>query len=154
MLSPTIAIGLLCTVAVLTLASVRRIPEGHAYTLRRIGGHVRTIGAGIHVILPLIERVAHKINLLGNVVDVSVPSGATVAAPLRGNVYFQVMDAQRADAVIDHIGDLLRQRVPELVAGPCDEQDLAARSQHLKVELNNDLCSRGVLITRVQLAAA
>ena len=153
MLSPTIAICLLCTAGVLAFAFVRRIPEGHAYTLRRIGGQVRTIGAGIHVVLPLIERVAHKINLLGNIVDVSVPQGAAVAAALRGRIYFQVMDAQRADAVIDHIGDLLRQRVPELAAGACVEDDLVERGQHLKAELNHDLRERGVLVTRVQLTA-
>ena len=37
---------LLCAAATLFLASVRRIPEGHAYTLRRVGGHMRTVGAG------------------------------------------------------------------------------------------------------------
>jgi hypothetical protein len=53
--------------------------------------------------------------------------------------------------VIDHIGDLLRQRVPELAAGPCAEDDLTERGQHLKTELNLDLRERGVLVTRVQL---
>jgi len=153
MLTPTVSFALLCTLTVLALVSVRRIPEGHAYTLRRIGGHMRTIGAGIHVVLPLIERVAHKINLLGNVVEVSVP-GADNAAPLSGRVYFQVMDAQRADAVIDNIGDLLQRRVPELARGSCSELDPNARAQHLKAELNHDLCARGVLVTRVQLPNA
>jgi len=153
MLTPTVSFALLCTLTVLALVSVRRIPEGHAYTLRRIGGHMRTIGAGIHVVLPLIERVAHKINLLGNVVEVSVP-GAGDAAPLSGRVYFQVMDAQRADVVIDNIGDLLQRRVPELALGSCSEQDLTARAQHLKAELNQDLCACGVLVTRVQLPNA
>ena len=153
MLTPTVSFALLCTLTVLALVSVRRIPEGHAYTLRRIGGHMRTIGAGIHVVLPLIERVAHKINLLGNVVEVSVP-GADNAAPLSGRVYFQVMDAQRADEVIDNIGDLLQRRVPELARGSCSELDPSARAQHLKAELNHDLCARGVLVTRVQLPNA
>src|SRR5512140_1000660 len=135
MLTPTIAF--LCTLTLLALACVRRIPEGHAYTLRRIGGQMRTLGAGVHVVLPLIERVAHKINLLGNVVDVTIPPGADNAA-LRGRVYFQVMDAQRADAVIDEIAELLRRRIPELAAGPCAEADLGERTQHLKSELNRD----------------
>ena len=154
MLSPSLTIALLCTFAALVFVSVRRIPEGYAYTLRRVGGQMRTIGAGIHVVLPLIERVAHKINLLGNVVEVTVPSSSDSAAPLCGRVYFQVMDAQRADAVIDNIADLLRRRIPELAAGPCAEEDLTARTQHLKAELNQDLRDRGLLITRVQLASA
>jgi regulator of protease activity HflC (stomatin/prohibitin superfamily) len=138
---------LLCVVIALIAVSVRRIPEGHAYTLRRFGGQMRTVGAGLHVVLPLIERVAHKIRLLNNVVDVQ-------SAPLHGRVYFQVLDAGRADGVIDAMADMLRQRIPELACSTCIEEDLAARNLHLKAELNRDFSERGVLITRVQLTNA
>lgn len=150
MLSPMPFIALLSALAALALVSVKRIPDGHAYTLRRIGGHMRTIGAGIHVVLPLIERVAHKINLLGNVVELALPPSSGAAA-LRGRVYFQVMDAQRADAVIDGMTELLRQRIPELI-GNSAQEDSAARNLRLKAELNRDLRDRGLLVTRVQLA--
>lgn len=154
MFTPNMILTVFAALSALAATSVRRIPEGHAYTLRRIGGRMRTLGAGVHVVVPLIERVAHKINLLGNVVEVSVPSPHANATPLRGLVYFQVMDAQRADPVIEQIPDLLRQRIPELATHTCIEEDLAARTQHLKAELNQDFCKRGLLVTRVQLAAA
>jgi len=136
---------LLCVVMALIAVSVRRIPEGHAYTLRRVGGQMRTLGAGLHLVVPLIERVAHKIRLLNNVVDVQTPA-------LHGRVYFQVLDAGRADGVIDAMADMLRQRIPELAASTCTEDDLATRNLHLKAELNRDYSERGVLITRVQLS--
>jgi regulator of protease activity HflC (stomatin/prohibitin superfamily) len=150
MFSPIVFLALLCAFAALTFASVKRIPEGHAYTLRRVGGHMRTLGAGTHLVLPLIERVAHKITLLGNVVEIAVQTPAG-ASSLRGRVYFQVLDAQRADDVIDGVADLLRRRIPEL-AGNDPQEDLSARNLRLKVELNRDLRDRGLLITRVQLA--
>ena len=137
---------LLCAVAALIALSIRRIPEGHAYTLRRVGGQLRTVGAGLHLVMPLVERVAHKIRLLNNVVDVQT-------SMLKGRVYFQVLDAERADAVIDAMADMLRQRIPELAASTCTEEDSAARNLHLKTELNRDFGERGVLITRVQLSA-
>lgn len=149
--TPILYLMFLSAIAALTFASVKRIPEGHAYTLRRIGGHMRTLSAGTHLILPLIERVAHKIRLLGNVVEIAVLPASETAATLRGRVYFQVLDAQQADAVIDSVADLLRQRIPEL-AGENAEEDYAARNLRLKVELNRDLRDRGLLITRVQLA--
>ena len=138
---------LLCAVAALIALSIRRIPEGHAYTLRRVGGQLRTVGAGLHLVMPLVERVAHKIRLLNNVVDVQT-------SMLKGRVYFQVLDAERADAVIDAMADMLRQRIPELAASTCTEEDSAARNLHLKTELNRDFGERGVLITRVQLSSA
>ncbi|MGA9334962.1 MAG: hypothetical protein WBV39_11850 [Rudaea sp.] len=148
MLSPMPIVALTCCLMVLGAVCLRRIPEGHAYTLRRVGGHMRTVGAGIHLVWPLIERVAHKIRLLGNEVEVAAhaPSG-----DISGRVYFQVIDAQRADALIDDIADLLRRRIPELTAGSCNETDPAMRDAHLKTELNRDLRERGVLITRVQM---
>jgi len=122
---------LFCIVMTLIAVSIRRIPEGHAYTLRRVGGQMRTLGAGLHLVVPVIERVAHKIRLLNNVVDVQTQA-------LNGRVYFQVLDAGRADGVIDAMADMLRQRIPELAASTCTEVDLATRNLHLKAELNRD----------------
>ncbi len=148
--TPMLLLALLCGLTTALLVCLRRIPEGQAYTLRRVDGHLRTVGAGVHLVLPLVERVTHKIRLLGNVVDIAAP---TANGNLRGRVYFQVLDAKRADAVIDGIADLVRQRVPALSQDTCAEDDIGARSTHLKAELNRDLNVRGVLVTRVQLSA-
>ena len=146
--TPMLLLALLCGLTTLLLVCLRRIPEGQAYTLRRVDGHLRTVGAGVHLVLPLLERVTHKIRLLGNVVDIALQAAG---GDLCGRVYFQVLDAQRADAVIDDIADLVRQRVPALNHAVCTESDIGARSAHLKAELNRDLNVRGVLVTRVQL---
>lgn len=146
--APMLLLALLCGLTTALLVCLRRIPEGQAYTLRRVDGHLRTIGAGVHLMLPLIERVTHKIRLLGNVVDIAAPAAD---GDLRGRVYFQVLDARRADAVIDGIADLVRARTPALVAQDSAANDAVARSAHLKAELNRELNPRGVLVTRVQL---
>jgi regulator of protease activity HflC (stomatin/prohibitin superfamily) len=152
MLSPTLLLAL-CILAVLAFASIKRIPEGHAYTLRRIGGHMRTLEAGTHIVVPLIERVAHKINLVGNVVEIAVQPASSAVPTLLGRVYFQVMNAKRADAFIDSVADLLRQRIPELCGEDAGE-DCTARNLRVKSELNRDLRDCGLLITRVQLIPA
>ena len=107
MLSPMILMALVA-IAVLAFASIRRIPEGQVYTLRRVGGHTRVMHSGMHFMLPLIERVAHKISLTGS----NVPVDGLVAAEqqYRGIVYFQVLDPARADRVIDGIDGLLQER--------------------------------------------
>lgn len=150
MLTPMLVMALLCAAAVLFVASVKRIPEGHAYTLRRIGGHMRTLGAGTHLVLPVVERVAHRIRLLGNVVDVGDIAAPGQNVTLHGQVYYQVLDAQRADAIIDEVGPRVCERLPELIAS-APSQDADARNLHLKTELNRSLRERGLLVTRVQL---
>lgn len=150
MLSPMLVLALICASAVV-FASVKRIPEGYAYTLRRFGGHIRTLGAGTHFVLPLIERVAHKINLSGNAVDVPDLIVPNSDRHLSGKIYVQVLDAQRADPVVDQIGQLVCQRLPELMASPVEE-DVSACNARLKAELNRQLCDQGLLVTRVQLS--
>ncbi|MGA9342735.1 MAG: hypothetical protein WBV61_10475 [Rhodanobacteraceae bacterium] len=139
-----------CTVLVLAAASVRRIPEGSVYSLRRIGGHTRMLGAGLHLVMPLVESVAHKINLAGNTVkfDSSLSSGQ----PCRGTLYFQVLDPERADAVIDGVNGWLRTRTTDLLRHAAFPDHADERRQWLKQALNAELRDRGLLIARVDLS--
>jgi len=150
MLSP-ITVFVVFSVAVAMLACVRRIPQGQAYTLRRVGGHLRAIGAGTHVVVPLVERVAHRIRLLGNVV--AFERLATGGRCYDGAIYYQVLDAERADAVIDRVDGLLRGCLARQLEAVADE-DEPARNRRIKSELNREVAERGILITRVQITAA
>lgn len=146
MLTPT----LICAAVLLFAACVKRIPEGHAYTLRRLDGHLRTLGAGMHIVLPLIERVAHKIRLLGNVVEIEPIAVPGQEATLRGQVYYQVLDARRADTIIDEVAPRVREQLPRLLAELASPDD-SDRNLQLKSGLNRQLRDRGLLVTRVQL---
>ena len=150
-MSPITSFLLLCGFAGLLFVSIRRIPEGQVYTLRRIGGQMRTVGAGLHVVLPFVERVIHKIRLLGNVVAVNVPTPS--GDNLHGNIYVQVVDARRADEVIDSVPDLLSRRVTDICVCQTEENE-AERNRRIKMQLNSELGERGLLITRVQLTQA
>jgi regulator of protease activity HflC (stomatin/prohibitin superfamily) len=151
MLSPA-SIMALGAFAVLILASVRRIPEGQAYTLRRFGHPSRVLGAGFHLIMPLIDRIGHKISLAGNVIEFRAGKTATDSTPgTEGSLYYQVLDAERADAVIDDVEALLRRKTLNLIAQSPAANDSAQRDAHIKNELNSALRDRGILVTRVQL---
>jgi len=150
MLSPMIMMALVAA-AVLVVASIRRIPEGQVYTLRRMGGHTRVMYSGMHFMLPLFERVAHKISLTG----ANVPVDNLVAPDrhYRGVVYFQVLDPARADRVIDGIDDLLQERTRSLFADAALPDTSDGRRLWLKQALNSDVRERGLLVTRVDLDA-
>ncbi|MEO8011156.1 MAG: hypothetical protein ABI650_05885 [Dokdonella sp.] len=148
MLSPLLWI-MLCSLGVLALASVRRIPEGQVYSLRRVGGQTRLVGAGMHFLLPLIERVSHKISLTGS----TLPLAGALASgvPYRGMVYFQVLDPARAEIVIESVDSLLHDRATALLAdgaSPVDNGDLRG---WLKSALNSEIRDRGLFVTRVDL---
>jgi hypothetical protein len=137
--------------ALLAVACVRRIPQGQVYTLRSRSGRVRTVGAGVHVVLPLLERVAQKINLAG--ATVAVDQLRRNEEDFRALVYFQVLDAKRAEDVIQDVEGLLRVTTRRLFDYAFLPDDADARRRWLKQSLNSELRDRGLLIARVDLAA-
>jgi regulator of protease activity HflC (stomatin/prohibitin superfamily) len=144
--------------AVAVAMSVKRIPEGQVYTLRRLGKPAGTLTAGTHLVVPLIERIAHKISITGYTlaVDERMAEDATEARNLRGRVWWQVLDPERAEAVIDRADDMIRLQLRDAVqhATASEAQDLRSRNQRIKQTLNTSLRERGVLVTRVELNLA
>ena len=144
-------IWMLCIAAglVLLAASIRRIPEGQVYALRRVGGHVRRVGPGTHFVLPLVERIARKINLAG--ASLAVDGLEHDGRALRATVFYQVLDAGRAERVLDDLGRMLGDATRSLVADAEFPVDAAARPRWLKQALNARLRESGVFVARVDL---
>lgn len=143
-------------VVLLMVAAFKRIPEGHVYSLHRFGRPARMLDAGVHLVLPLVDRVAHKISLSGHVMQLELPASQYMPA-LAGIVYWQVLEPERVDAVIDQAEDLIRSTTVDALlqhAAPLTDEVPVARNARLKQMLNQQLRQRGVLITRVDLAQA
>lgn len=157
MISSLTIVLILMLTAVVGALSIKRIPEGQVYTLRRLGKPAGTLTAGTHLVVPLIERIAHKISITGYTLAVDERlQPETVAAPtLRGRIWWQVLDPERADSVIDRADDLIRLRLRDAVqSANVDDPDLRSRNQRIKQTLNGSLRERGVLVTRVELDLA
>ena len=155
----TLTLFTLLVIGLLAAVCVKRIPEGQVYTLRRLGKPAGTLTAGMHVVVPLIERIAHKISITGYTLAIEERvqvEGHAEPEILRGRVWWQVLDPERADAVIDRADEMIRTRVigalPEVASD--DGDDLRARNLRLKQALNGSLRERGVLVTRVELDLA
>ena len=140
--------------AALAAAAVRRVPMGQVYSLYRHGKPVRLLQAGTHMVLPLLDRVAHKIDLAGQTLRFEEPMAD--AHEVSGTVYWQVLEPERADAVFEQVDQLIRRGAQEALRGEpeldrADRRDLGAR---LKQSLNSALRERGMMVTRVELDVA
>jgi regulator of protease activity HflC (stomatin/prohibitin superfamily) len=142
----TLIIALLALAAV----AVKRVPVGQVHSLYRRGKPVRLLQPGTHVVLPLVDRVGHRIDLGGRTLRFD-------ATETHGTVYWQVLEPERAEAVIDQADQLIRRNVLDALDadGAANQQEgrreVAAR---LKSRLNQRLRERGVMVTRVELEAA
>ena len=135
----------------LLASAIRYVPAGQVYSLYRLGKPVRLLQAGTHLVLPLLDRVVHKINLAGQTLRLEDPSAD--AGDVRGTVYWQVLEPERADAVFEQVDQLIRRGAKEaLLREPiADRRDLGAR---VKQSLNSALRERGMMVTRVELDPA
>ncbi|MDR2012993.1 MAG: hypothetical protein LBQ20_08120 [Rhodanobacter sp.] len=150
-MSSPLILAALCALMLLAIASIRRVPEGHVYTFRRMDGHVRIVGSGTHLVVPLIERVAHKISLAG--ATTAIDDLVHAQWRYRAVVYFQVLDPQRADVVIQDLENVLYTTTHRLFdAAMSSADDMDACRRWLKQHLNDDLRENGLLIARVDLA--
>ncbi|MGN6788598.1 MAG: SPFH domain-containing protein [Rhodanobacteraceae bacterium] len=157
MISSLTIVLILMLIAAMAAFSIKRSPEGQVYTLRRLGKPAGILTAGTHVVVPLVERIAHKISITGYTlaVDERVKPEHPVARTLRGRIWWQVLDPERADTVIDRADELIRLRLRDAVQDTdATDPDLRSRNLRIKQTLNGSLRERGVLVTRVELDLA
>jgi hypothetical protein len=104
----------------------------------------------MHVVLPLLDRVAHKINLAGQMLRIDEPTSDS--RELRATVYWQVLEPERADAVFEQLAELIRRGAREALRGEL-ETDRRVVAMRVKQTLNQALRDRGMMVTRVDLDA-
>jgi regulator of protease activity HflC (stomatin/prohibitin superfamily) len=84
---------------VLIAAGVKSVSQGEEYTVERFGRYTKTLKPGLHLIVPIIDRIGSKMNMMENVVD--VPSQEIITkdnamVQVDGVMFFQVLDAAQA----------------------------------------------------------
>jgi regulator of protease activity HflC (stomatin/prohibitin superfamily) len=80
-------------------AAVKSVPQGHEWTVERFGRYTRTLEPGLALIVPVIDRIGARINMMETVLDVpsqSVITRDNAAATVDAIVFYQVLDAAMA----------------------------------------------------------
>lgn len=95
-------IALLVLVALVVLVlfkGIRTIPQGYDYTVERFGRYTKTLSPGLNLIMPFVDRIGAKMNMMEQVLDVPTQEiitrdNATVAVD--GVAFYQVLNAAQA----------------------------------------------------------
>ena len=64
------ALIVLAIVLVLVLMGVRSVPQGTEQTVERFGRYTRTLRPGLNLIMPFVDRIGAKLNMMEQVLDV------------------------------------------------------------------------------------
>ncbi len=65
----TLFIVLIAAVIVLIIANIKIVPQAKAFVIERLGAYHATWETGVHVTIPIFDRVAKRVSLKENVVD-------------------------------------------------------------------------------------
>jgi len=97
--------GLLLSVVLVVAAIVflakmlRMVPQGYEWTVERFGKYTHTLDPGLHILMPIYQRVGRKINMMEQVLEVpsqDVITKDNAVVKVDGIVFFQVLDAAKA----------------------------------------------------------
>ena len=95
-----IFVGVLLLFAIITvLKGVRAVPQGYEWTVERFGRYTHTLTPGLGFIIPWIDGIGRKLNMMEQVLEVpsqDVITKDNAVVKVDGVVFFQVLDAAKA----------------------------------------------------------
>ncbi|MCK9172715.1 MAG: SPFH domain-containing protein [Desulfuromonas sp.] len=86
-------------VVVVLLKTAVIVPQKYEYIVERLGKYSRTLGAGFHILIPFLDRVAYRFMLKEEVVNIPSQTCITkdnVTVDVDGLIYLQVQDSKLA----------------------------------------------------------
>src|SRR5229473_2456312 len=86
--------------AILTVfLGVKTVPQGYNWTVERFGRYTRMLRPGLNLVVPFIDRIGRKMNVMEQVIDVpqqEVITKDNASVTVDGIAFFQVFDAAKA----------------------------------------------------------
>ena len=152
---------LVLLVVIVVVRSVRIVGQGYNWTVERLGKYTKTLSPGLHILVPFIDSIGSKMNMMEQLLE--VPSQEVITkdnamVTVDGVAFYQVLDAARATYEVNNLHNAvlnLTMTNVRTVMGSMDLDQLLSQRDEINARLLSvvDHATQpwGIKVTRIEI---
>jgi regulator of protease activity HflC (stomatin/prohibitin superfamily) len=156
-----VSLAILGVILVFFMLGIKIVPQSKNYVVERLGRYARTLEAGLHVIIPILETIRHKIDILERQLPTNKISTITldnVTIEIDLAILYRVVKAENAVYRISNLDQAILTTVTGVVRSVIGKTDLdgvqsnrRVLSEAIEEDLRAVTDEWGIVLSRVEI---